>query len=102
MASRTAVVIASFMIGLVAVARESLAQCYPPQAYPPPRDYPLAGYPPLPPVEADDDYDLPAGGRSYTGAAGPGQVAPFAPGLMRGDARTIAALPPEVQPETGP
>src|SRR5262245_35117084 len=82
-------------------ARE-LAQYYPPQAYPRPRDYPLAGYPPLPPVEADDDYDLPAGGRSHTGAAGPGQVDPLAPGLMRDDPRTIAALPPEVRPETGP
>src|SRR5262249_44630782 len=75
MAFRTAVVIASFLIGLGAVSRESFAQYYPPQAYPRPRDYPLAGYPPLPPVEADDDYDLP---------------------------RTIAALPPEVRPETGP
>jgi len=102
MASRTAVVIASFLIGLGAVARESFAQYYPPQAYPRPRDYPLAGYPPLPPVEADDDYDLPAGGRSHTGAAGPGQVDPLAPGLMRDDPRTIAALPPEVRPETGP
>jgi hypothetical protein len=45
MASRTAVVIASFLIGLGAVARESFAQYYPPQAYPRPRDYPLAGYP---------------------------------------------------------
>src|SRR5215472_2939867 len=102
MASRTAVVIASFLIGLGAMARESFAQYYPPQAYPRPRDYPLAGYPPLPPVEADDDYDLPAGGRSHTGAAGPGQVVPLAPGLMRDDPRTIAALPPEVRPETGP
>src|ERR1700747_171635 len=102
MTFRTAVVIASFLIGLGAVARESFAQYYPPQAYPRARDYPLAGYPPLPPAEADDDYDLPAGGRSYTGAAGPGQVDPLAPGLMRGDPRTIAALPPEVRPETGP
>src|SRR6201993_968322 len=102
MASRTAVVIASFLIGLGAVARESFAQHYPPQAYPPPRDYPLAGYQPLPPVDADDDYDLPAGGRSHTGAAGPGQVDPPGPGLMRDDPRTLAALPPEVRPETGP
>jgi hypothetical protein len=36
-ASRTAVVIASFLIGLGAVARESFAQYYPPQAYPRPR-----------------------------------------------------------------
>ena len=49
MAFRTAVVIASFLIGLGAMARESFAQYYPPQAYPRPRDYPLAGYPPLPP-----------------------------------------------------
>ena len=109
MAFRTAVVIASFLIGLGGLARESFAQYYPPQAYPPPRDYPLAGYQPLPPVDADDDarlppryYDLPAAGRSHTGAAGPGQVDPLAPGLMRGDPRTIAALPPEVRPETGP
>src|SRR6516225_10585801 len=102
MASRTAVVIASLLIGLGAVARESFAQYYPPQAYPRPRDYPLAGYPPLPPAEADDDYDLPAGGRSHTGAAGPGQVVPLTPGLMRDDPRTIAALPREVRPETGP
>ena len=102
MAFRTAVVIASCLIGLGGLARESFAQYYPPQAYPRPPHYPLAGYPPLPPVEADDDYDLPAGGRSHTGATGPGQVDPVAPGLMRGDPRTIAALPPEVRPETGP
>ena len=102
MTFRTAIVIASFLIGLGGLARESFAQYYPPQVYPPPRDYPLAGYPPLPPVEADDDYDLPAGGRSHTGAAGPGQVDPLAPGLMRDDPRTIAVLPPEVRPETGP
>jgi lipoprotein-anchoring transpeptidase ErfK/SrfK/transposase-like protein len=102
MAFRTAIVIASFLIGLGGLARESFAQYYPPQAYPPPRDYPLAGYQPLPPVDADDDYDLPAGGRSHTGAAGPGQVDPPGPGLMRDDPRTLAALPPEVRPETGP
>jgi lipoprotein-anchoring transpeptidase ErfK/SrfK len=108
MAFRTAVVIVSFLIGLGALARESFAQYYPPQAYPPPRDYP-AGYQPLPPVDPDDDaalppryYDLPAAGRSHIGATGPGQVDPLAPGLMRGDPRTIAALPPEVRPETGP
>jgi lipoprotein-anchoring transpeptidase ErfK/SrfK len=109
MAFRTAVVIASFLIGLGGLVRESFAQYYPPQAYPPPRGYPLAGYEPLPPVDADEDaplspryYDLPATGRSHTGAPGPGQVDPLAPGLMRGDPRTIAALPPEVRPETGP
>ena len=108
MAFRTAVVIASFLIGLGAVARESFAQYYPQQAYPPPLDYPLAGYRPLPPVDADDDaplppryYDLPAAGRPHTGAAGPGQVDPLAPGLMRGDPRTIAALPPEVRRRNG-
>src|SRR5215468_9728163 len=99
MVSRTAVVIASFLIGLGAVARESFAQYYPPQAYPRSRDYPLTGYPPLPPVEADDDYDLPAGGRSHTGAAGLGQVVALAPGLMRDDPRTIAALPPRCGPK---
>ena len=109
MAFRTAIVIASFLIGLEGLARESFAQYYPPQAYPPSRNYPLAGYQPLPPVDPDDDaalppryYDLPAAGRSHIGAAGPGQVDPLAPGLMRGDPRTIAALPPEVRPETGP
>ena len=45
MAFRTAVVIASCLIGLGGLARESFAQYYPPQAYPPARDYPLAGYP---------------------------------------------------------
>src|ERR1700730_4028779 len=109
MAFRTAVVIASFLIGLGGLVRESFAQYYPPQAYPPPRGYPLAGYEPLPPVDADEDaplppryYDLPATGRSHTGAPGPGQVDPHAPGWMRGDPRTMAALPPEVRPETGP
>src|SRR5262245_22658220 len=52
MAFRTAVVIASVLIGLGALARESCAQYYPSQAYPPPRDYPL------PPVDADDDAPL--------------------------------------------
>jgi lipoprotein-anchoring transpeptidase ErfK/SrfK len=109
MAFRTAIVIASFLIGLEGLARESFAQYYPSQAYPPPRDYPLAGYQPPPPVDADDDaplppryYDLPAAGRSHIGAADPGQGDPLAPGLMRGDPRTIAALPPEVRPESGP
>ena len=67
MAFRTAIVIASFLIGLEGLARESFAQYYPSQAYPPPRDYPLAGYQPPTPLEADDDaplppryYDLPA------------------------------------------
>jgi hypothetical protein len=85
MAFRTAVVIASFLIGLGGLVRESFAQYYPPQAYPPPRGYPLAGYEPLPPVDADEDaplppryYDLPATGRSHTGAPGPGQVDPLA------------------------
>ena len=36
MAFRAAVVIASFLIGFGALARESFAQYYPPQAYPPP------------------------------------------------------------------
>jgi len=109
MAFRTAVVIASLLIGLGGLVRESFAQYYPPQAYPPPRGYPFAEYEPLPPVDPDEDaplppryYDLPATGRSHTGAAGPGQVDPLTPGLMRGDPRTIAALPPEVRPETGP
>src|SRR5262249_55568941 len=53
---------------------------------------------PLPPRY----YDLPAGGRSHMGAADPDQVDPLAPELMRGDPRTLAALPPEVRPETGP
>jgi hypothetical protein len=53
MAFRTAIVIASFLIGLEGLARESFAQYYPSQAYPPPRDYPLAGYQPPPPVDAD-------------------------------------------------
>src|SRR5260370_32067843 len=107
MASRTAVVTAIFVFGLGGLARESLAQSYPPQAYPPP--YPPAGYRPLPPVDADygallppSYYDLPAAGRSHTGAAGPSQVDPLAPGVMRGDQRNMAALPPEVRPETGP
>jgi len=109
MVFRTAVVIASFLIGLAGLARESFAQYYPPQGYPPARDYPPAGYRPLPPVDADGDallpppyYDLPAVGRPHTGAAGPSQVDPLAPGVMRGDQRNVAALPPEMRPETGP
>ena len=109
MVFRTAVVIASFLIGLAGLARESFAQYYPPQGYLPARDYPPAGYRPLPPVDADADallpppyYDLPAVGRPHTGAAGPSQVDPLAPGVMRGDQRNVAALPPEMRPETGP
>jgi lipoprotein-anchoring transpeptidase ErfK/SrfK len=109
MVFRTAVVIASFLIGLAGLARESFAQYYPPQGYPPARDYPPAGYRPLPPVDADADallpppyYDLPAVVRPHTGAAGPSQVDPLAPGVMRGDQRNVAALPPEMRPETGP
>jgi len=109
MVFRTAVVIASFLIGLAGLARESFAQYYPPQGYPPARDYPPEGYRPLPPVDADAEallpppyYDLPAVGRPHTGAAGPSQVDPLAPGVMRGDQRNVAALPPEMRPETGP
>src|SRR5262245_46206975 len=103
MAFRTAVVIAGFLIGLGGLGRESFAQYYPPQAYPPPRDYPLAGYPPPPPVDADHGAPLPPRYyASHTGAARPGPVDPLAPGLMRGDPRTRAALPPRVRPETGP
>jgi lipoprotein-anchoring transpeptidase ErfK/SrfK len=109
MVFRTAVVIASFLIGLGTLAGKSFAQYYLAQAYPPPRDYPPTGYRPLPPVDAEDDvpprppyYDLPSVGRPHTGAAGPGQVDHLAPGLMRGDQRNMAALPPEVRPETGP
>src|SRR5260370_8101299 len=109
MALRTAIVIVSFLIGLEGLARESFAQYYPSQAYPSPRDYPLAGYPPPPPVDADDDaplppryYDLPAGGRSHIGAPDPGPVDPLAPGLMRGHPRTPPALPPTVRPQTAP
>src|SRR5262245_6556288 len=82
-------------------ARE-LCAVLPPTSIPAASGLPLAGYPPLPAVGADDEYDFAACGRPHTGAAGPGQVDPLAPGLMRDDPRTIAALPPEVRPETGP
>src|SRR5260370_41363556 len=94
---------------LAGLPPESFAQDSPPQGSPPARDYPPAGYRPLPPVDADADallpppyYDLPAVGRPHTGAAGPSQVDPLAPGAMRGDQRNVAALPHEKRPETGP
>src|SRR5262249_60483478 len=53
-------------------------------------------------VAGDDASAWPAGASSHTGTPGPGQVDPPGPGLMRDDPRTLAALPPEVRPETGP
>jgi lipoprotein-anchoring transpeptidase ErfK/SrfK len=83
MVFRSAIFIASFLISLGTVADKTFAQYYPHQAYPPPHDYPPAGYRPLPSVDADDD--LPPGGADQVG-----------------DSQSVAALPPELRPETGP
>jgi lipoprotein-anchoring transpeptidase ErfK/SrfK len=106
---RSAGVIATLLIGLGGPGCQAFAQYYPPQIYPPPRAYstpPGPPYRPLPPVDADDDGPQQRSGSSagvgvprvdaaQPAGAGSGQV-------QQGDPRSMAALPPEVRPETGP
>jgi lipoprotein-anchoring transpeptidase ErfK/SrfK len=102
MVFRAIVIIASLLIGLGGPGCQAFAQYYPPQVYPPPRAYPIPPgppYRPLPPVDADGDepqrpYSIGVG-VPRAGAAGSRQV-------DHGDPRDMAALPPELRPETGP
>jgi lipoprotein-anchoring transpeptidase ErfK/SrfK len=102
MVFRATGIIATLLIGLGGPGCQAFAQYYSPQVYPPPRAYPTSPgppYRPLPPVDADGDepqrpYSVGVG-VPRAGAAGSGQV-------DREDPRDLAALPPEVRPETGP
>src|SRR5438128_7247148 len=102
MVFRATGIIATLLIGLGGPGCQAFAQYYSPQVYPPPRAYPTPPgppYRPLPPVDADGDepqrpYSVGVG-VPRAGAAGSGQV-------DREDPRDLAALPPEVRPETGP
>src|SRR6266404_1243610 len=102
MVFRATGIIATLLIGLGGPGCQAFAQYYSPQVYPPPRAYPTSPgppYRPLPPVDADGDEPQPpysvGVGVPRAGAAGSGQV-------DREDPRDLAALPPEVRPETGP
>jgi len=104
MVFRAVLIIATLLIGLGGPGCQAFAQYYPPEVYPPPRAYPTPPGPPyrlLPPVDADDEPQRPYHGSSVgagmprAGAAGSGQV-------DREDPCDMAALPPEVRPETAP
>jgi lipoprotein-anchoring transpeptidase ErfK/SrfK len=95
-------------------------QGYPQQGYPqqgyPQQGYPQQGYEPAAagtrPYYGGPAAAPPAGTYEQDATrpplpinpeqAGPGQVDPRATGATRGDPRHMAALPPEVRPETGP
>jgi len=78
---------AAVLIGLAAPWDHSFAQYYPPYSYPAAQGAPNRA---LPPVGPDGEFDDPRASRN-----GPA-------GSTRGDPRGLAALPPEVRPETGP
>ena len=73
-------ILAAALIGLGTPSGHAVAQYYPPPAYPP------AQVPPSRPVPL----------------AGPDAELQGTPGSAAGDPRNVAALPPEVRPETGP
>ena len=78
-------IIAALLIGLGAPGGQAWAQYSASRAYPPPQGLPSQ------PIPLDPD-------RALRDTATPGD----ATGSTRGDARNMAALPPEVRPETGP
>jgi lipoprotein-anchoring transpeptidase ErfK/SrfK/transposase-like protein len=78
---------AAVLIGLVAPWDHSFAQYYPPYSYPAAQGGPTRA---MPPVDPDGEFDDARATRN--GSAG----------STRGDPRSLAALPPEVRPETGP
>jgi lipoprotein-anchoring transpeptidase ErfK/SrfK len=99
MVFRTASVIATLIVGLG--APQALAQYYPPApVYPPPRAYPPPLYPPLPPVDLDDDR-MPDDGPTVQsrplpppGAAPQGSTANAPDARRRGSIYDEAELPP--------
>jgi lipoprotein-anchoring transpeptidase ErfK/SrfK len=106
---RSAGVIATLLIGLGGPGCQAFAQYYPTQIYTPLRAYPASPGPPhrpLPPVAVDDDEarHSPYGWSAGVGVPriGAGQPTAAGSGLVhQGDPRDMAALPPEVRPETG-
>jgi lipoprotein-anchoring transpeptidase ErfK/SrfK/transposase-like protein len=84
---RRAVPAAAMLIGLAAPWDHSFAQYYRPYSYPAAQGAPNRA---VPPVDPDGEFDDARATRN--GAAG----------SARGDPRSLAALPPEVRPETGP
>jgi lipoprotein-anchoring transpeptidase ErfK/SrfK len=82
-----AVLAAATLIGLAAPWDHAFAQYYRPYAYPAAQGAPNRA---MPPVDSDGEFDDARATRN--GAAG----------STRGDPRSLAALPPEVRPETGP
>jgi lipoprotein-anchoring transpeptidase ErfK/SrfK/transposase-like protein len=102
MVFRAIVIIATLLIGLGGPGCQAFAQYYPPQVYPPPRAYPTPPgppYRPLPPVDADGDEPQ----RPYSVGVGvPRAGAAGSRHVDQDDPRDMAALPPEVRPETGP
>ena len=102
MVFRAIVIIATLLIGLGGPGSQAFAQYYPPQVYPPPRAYPTPPgppYRPLPPVDADGDEPQ----RPYSVGVGvPRAGAAGSRHVDQDDPRDMAALPPEVRPETGP
>jgi lipoprotein-anchoring transpeptidase ErfK/SrfK len=77
---------AAVLIGLAAPWDRSFAQYYPPYAYPAMQAAPNRA---MPAVDPDGEFD---DARAIRNGAGP----------TRADPRGLAALPPEVRPETGP
>jgi lipoprotein-anchoring transpeptidase ErfK/SrfK len=82
-----AVLAAAMLIALAAPWHHAFAQYYRPYSYPAAQGAPNQA---MPPVDSDGEFDDARATRN--GAAG----------STRGDPRSLAALPPEVRPETGP
>ena len=96
---RFAGAIVTFLIGLGGPGWQAFAQYYSPQVYTAPRAYPDRS---LPPVDADGEPQR----RPYSVGVGEPRTGTTQDASSRlvhqGDPRDMAALPPEVRPETGP
>ena len=96
---RFAGAIVTFLIGLGGPGWQAFAQYYSPQVYTAPRAYPDRS---LPPVDADGEPQQ----RPYSVGLGAPRIGTAQDASSRvvhqGDPRDMAALPPEVRPETGP
>jgi lipoprotein-anchoring transpeptidase ErfK/SrfK len=107
MVFRAAGLIAIALIGFGISAGQSCAQHL---AYPPSRAYPAGSpYRPSPPYDVGNGashqrhiYGSPHGGLPPTGADDVDDVDPRETAAVQLDPRSMAALPPEVRPETGP
>jgi lipoprotein-anchoring transpeptidase ErfK/SrfK len=107
MVFRSADLIVIAMIGLGVSAGQSFAQYL---NYPPSRAYPAGSpYRPSPPYDVGNGaphqrhiYGSPHGGSPAAGADDVDDVDPREAAAVQLDPRSMAALPPEVRPETGP